>query len=168
MTQKVKNVLFALSIGFNVYLGVSLDKACDLVYTKDNQINQLQGDLKTKEAQISNIEYQVRALIEEQERISAENHNLRNQVSRGSLRYTMECTAYTHTGNVTASGVYPVAGRTVASNDFPLGTKLRINGNIYVVEDTGGMGNGVVDIFMDSHAECVAFGRQTMKVEVVR
>ena len=104
MTDRVKNVLFALSIGFNVYLGVSLDKACDLVYTKDNQINQLQGDLKTKEAQISNIEYQVRALIEEQERISAENHNLRNQVSRGSLRYTMECTAYTHTGNVTASG----------------------------------------------------------------
>ena len=60
MTDRVKNVLFALSIGFNVYFGVSLDKACDLVYTKDNQINQLQGDLKTKEAQISNIEYQVR------------------------------------------------------------------------------------------------------------
>ena len=55
MTDRVKNVLFALSVGFNVYLGVSLDKACDLVYTKDNQINQLQGDLKTKEAQISNI-----------------------------------------------------------------------------------------------------------------
>lgn len=168
MTQKVKNILLAISIGFNVYLGVSLDKACDLVYTKDNQINQLHEDLKLKEAHISNIEYQVRALVEEQERISVENHDLRTQISRGSLRYTMECTAYTHTGNVTASGVYPVAGRTVASNDFPLGTKLRINGNIYIVEDTGGMGNGVVDIFMDSHAECISFGRQTMQVEVIR
>lgn len=175
MNQKVKNVILGMSIGANIVLGLAIDNTAELLYTKDSQITELEKQIEDSEeqnsfleARTSNLMVQLNELIAERESLTTEYHRLREQVSRGGSRiHTMECTAYTHTGNVTASGVYPVAGRTVASNDFPLGTRLRINGNIYIVEDTGGMGSGVIDIFMDSYSECVSFGRQVMQVEVL-
>lgn len=175
MNQTAKNILLTASVGLNIALGITLDNTLDLVYTKDNQIVELQEQIEKNREQIesteitvNNLRLQLDDMVKEREALSIEYHRLREQVSRGGSRvHTMECTAYTHTGYLTASGTYPVAGRTVASNDFPLGTRLRINGNIYIVEDTGGMGNGVIDIFMDSHSECVEFGRQTLQVEIL-
>lgn len=49
----------------------------------------------------------------------------------------MECTAYTlHEcpNRITASGTIPVEGRTVASDELPLGTRVMIWGREYVVE----------------------------------
>ena len=51
-----------------------------------------------------------------------------------SFAETYEVTAYTHTGSVMANGEYPHVGA-VASNDFPLGTVLSINGSRYVVKN---------------------------------
>lgn len=48
---------------------------------------------------------------------------------------------------VGASGRKLEAGYSVASNYFPLGTILSINGKEYRVDDTGGMSNNVVDFF---------------------
>lgn len=42
---------------------------------------------------------------------------------------------------------------------LPFGTKLLINGNVYVVEDRG-TSYGHVDIFFNTHSEALAFGRQ--------
>ncbi len=59
----------------------------------------------------------------------------------------------------TASGVMPKANHTVAMAGVPFGTKLRINGTIYTVEDLG-TPYGHVDVFMNSHAACFQFGLQ--------
>ena len=69
---------------------------------------------------------------------------------------------------ITASGKVAVAGRTVAADHLPLGTRLRINGNEYVVEDRFGGGyTDRVDIFCNSKEEAFANGRQYLTVEVL-
>lgn len=78
---------------------------------------------------------------------------------------TYEVTAYTHTGSVMANGEYPYVGA-VASNDFPLGTVLNIDGSNYVVKDRMAY-DGVIDIFVDSYDEAINFGRRYLEVYVV-
>lgn len=68
---------------------------------------------------------------------------------------------------ITASGTQATAGRTVACNSLPMGTVISINGHQYVVEDTGGMGGNVIDIFFNSHEEALNFGRQSADVYLV-
>lgn len=78
-----------------------------------------------------------------------------------------ELTAYIATGNPCASGVYPTAGRTIACNSIPLGTTVYIEGyGTYVVEDTGGMGGGVIDLFVGSYDEAIQFGRRSANVYI--
>lgn len=96
---------------------------------------------------------------------------------------TVEATAYTHTGNNTATGVYPRVNHTIAvdPNVIPLGSKVKINGSIYKAEDTGlrndelshtgyykHMRGKRVDIFMDTRKEAINFGRRQIEVEVIR
>ena len=83
-------------------------------------------------------------------------------VEEGEYAGVYELTAYTHTGNNCADGVYPCAGVTVASNDPKLWHKtIRIEGyGDFYVHDTGGMSSNVIDIFMDSYSECIQFGRK--------
>lgn len=85
---------------------------------------------------------------------------------------TVIATAYTHTGEQTATGTWPEAGRTIATDPrvIPSGTRLKIKGDdtIYVAEDTGSAIKGnKIDIFMDSAAECDNFGRQPIEIEVL-
>ena len=68
---------------------------------------------------------------------------------------------------VTASGAAPVEGWTVACNSLPLGTQVSINGNVYEVQDTGNMDDDVIDIYMDSHEDALAFGVQSAEVYIV-
>ena len=71
---------------------------------------------------------------------------------------------------ITASGTKATSGRTVAaSSQFAFGTKLIINGKEYVVEDRGGAITGnKIDIYMDSHAEALAWGVKYLPVQVVK
>lgn len=79
----------------------------------------------------------------------------------------MSVSAYTHTGNVMANGEYPYVGA-VASDDLPLGTKVRVNGQEYVVKDRFGGGyTDRLDIFMDTYNEAIEFGRQWLNVEIL-
>ena len=69
---------------------------------------------------------------------------------------------------ITASGKVAVAGRTVAADHLPLGTRLRINGNEYIVEDRFGGGyTDRVDIFCNTKEEAFVNGRQYLTVEVL-
>lgn len=78
------------------------------------------------------------------------------------------CEAY-NGGNagITAMGVEPSEGWTVACNSLPLGTQISINGNTYEVQDTGNMDDGTIDIFMNSHDEALNFGVQSADVYVI-
>lgn len=70
-------------------------------------------------------------------------------------------------GGITASGAEATVGRTVASNDFPFGTELYIEGIGYrTVEDRGGMSSGVLDVLCNNHPECYAI-TGTYKVYLV-
>lgn len=70
---------------------------------------------------------------------------------------TYRCTGYVATGNACASGVMPESGVTIASNSLPMGTRVYIEGiGERVVEDTGGMDGGTLDIFCNSVDECYA------------
>lgn len=69
----------------------------------------------------------------------------------------------------TSSGTKATAGRTVAaSSQFAFGTKLLINGKEYTVEDRGGAITGnKIDIYMNTHAEALAWGVKYLPVQVV-
>lgn len=55
---------------------------------------------------------------------------------------------------ITASGVPAIVGYTVAMKGVPFGTKIYIDGlGIYEVQDRG-VGNGVIDVTCNGHAEC--------------
>lgn len=71
---------------------------------------------------------------------------------------------------ITASGTRATAGRTIAaSGQFAFGTKLIINGKEYTVEDRGGAIQGNrIDIYMDSHAEALAWGVKYLPVQVAQ
>lgn len=87
-----------------------------------------------------------------------------------------EVTAYCHCaiccgreGQLTASGTYPVAGRTIGVDPeiLPYGTEVVVGGHTYIAEDTGSaMQGNHIDIFMDSHEEALQFGRQEIEVFV--
>ena len=71
-----------------------------------------------------------------------------------------QLTAYEWTGRRCADGSWPVEGYSCASNLYPLGTRLYIEGvGERVVTDRGGMGNNVVDIYMGDAETCKQFGR---------
>ena len=94
-----------------------------------------------------------------------------NTIPEGAVKTIIQCTAYTATGNATASGVMPTANHTVAAwSGLPFGTKIYIPamGTTYTVEDRGGaVTEGIVDIYMDSYEACIQFGRQNLEAYIV-
>lgn len=101
----------------------------------------------------------------------------RKVISRGGKEYaysdvrTMKATAYTHTGNKTASGTWPAAGFTVAVDPdvIPLGTLMYVDGYGYAkAEDTGGKIKGNrIDIFLNTEKECKNWGVRNVRVYIL-
>jgi len=88
----------------------------------------------------------------------------------GELEYAgiFELTAYSETGNTCANGNYPTVGHTAASNYFPLGTKIYIEGmGEYTIEDRGGMASNVIDIYMGDYDTCIEFGRKQAGIYII-
>ena len=88
-----------------------------------------------------------------------------------------EITAYCHcakccgkSDGITASGTKTTADRTIAVDPriIPLGSKILIDGKIYVAEDVGGgiKGNHI-DIYFPSHQAALNYGRQYKDVNLV-
>ena len=67
-------------------------------------------------------------------------------------------------GGPCANGRMPEQGRTVACGSLPLGTKIIIAGmGEYVVEDRGVTGKHI-DVYLNSHSECLKRGVQYAEV----
>lgn len=102
------------------------------------------------------------------ERIMADHQG----ASLGTFEITAYCTCRVCCGvysghNRTASGTVPTSNRTVAvdTSVIPFGTRLVINGQVYVAEDVGGAIRGKhIDMFFYTHAEAVRWGRRYMEV----
>lgn len=69
---------------------------------------------------------------------------------------------------ITASGTKVTENRTVAADHLPFGTRIRINGQEYIVEDRFGGGyHNKIDIYMPTKAECFEFGQREIEVEII-
>lgn len=92
--------------------------------------------------------------------------------SLGTFVITAYCTCRICCGvysghNRTASGTVPTANRTIAvdTNVIPFGTRVVINGQVYVAEDRGGAIKGNrIDMFFMTHKEALNWGRKSMEV----
>lgn len=85
---------------------------------------------------------------------------------------TLNVSAYTHSGNPTASGVMPQAGHCAADlingKTVPFGSKITLpDGRVLVVTDRfGGNYNNRLDVFLNTEKECWQFGRQWLKCSI--
>ena len=90
--------------------------------------------------------------------------------SLGTFRITFYCPCQLCCGKYasgyTATGTEATEGRTIAVDPkvIPLGSKVRINGHVYVAEDTGVRGH-TIDIFVNSHEEALRLGTYKTMVE---
>lgn len=97
--------------------------------------------------------------------------NARPGESLGIFRITAYCPCSRCCGRyangITASGTVATEGRTIAVDPakIPYGTKLVINGHIYVAEDCGsGVNGNHIDLFMSSHERALQWGLQHLEV----
>ncbi len=89
------------------------------------------------------------------------------RVKSGSKTYSVqekmvvEITAYTHTGDRTATGTMPKVGTIAVDRDvIPLGTMMYVPGyGIGKAEDVG-VGGEQIDVFLESERQCLKWGRK--------
>lgn len=85
---------------------------------------------------------------------------------------TLNCSAYCHTGNLTASGVMPAVGHCAMDKvngvTVPFGSRVTLpDGRLLIVTDRFGDGrSNALDIFMASEQECWQFGRQMLRCRI--
>ena len=100
----------------------------------------------------------------------ADRHKLDSQEFSPLNEMEVEATAYTHTGNTTYTGIWPYIGViAVDPKVIPLGTKMYVEGYGYAeAQDTGGAIKGKkIDVFMDTRAEALQWGRKKVKVYIL-
>lgn len=162
---KMTVAVIAFSVAMFVTIGITnqkeelektVDKQQQMLYDNEKELEDMRVELQ----RINDLLY-----IEQQEKQNMEVKQEEEKSEHGEAA-VFEITHYTHTGNNTASGVYPVAGRTVACNSLPIGTIVEINGQDFVVEDRVGLSGNVIDIFVDSESEAIQKGRYTTTVYV--
>ncbi len=122
------------------------------------------------------IEEPVDKIVKKQQTVSSRSATTRSSGNTTAKSGVYKVTAYCscskccgkRTGR-TASGTRATAGRTVAaSSKFSFGTKLKINGKTYVVEDRGGAVKGnKIDVYMNSHSAALRWGVRYLPVEIV-
>ena len=80
---------------------------------------------------------------------------------------TLTVTAYTHSGNPTASGVWPRVGM-AAADHLPFGTKVYLpDGIVVVITDRfGGNYKDKLDLFRDTEDECWKIGKQRLRCRI--
>ena len=85
---------------------------------------------------------------------------------------TLNCSAYTFSGNPTASGVYPSVGMAAADRIngvlVKFGTRITLpDGRTLTVTDRfGGNYNNRLDVFLDTEKECWEFGRRFLNCRI--
>ena len=95
-----------------------------------------------------------------------------NKLMAMAIVVTLNCSAFTHSGNPTASGVMPPVGMCACDKIngqwVKFGTRIVLpDGRTLVVTDRfGGNYDNRLDIFMASEEACWKFGRQMLKCRI--
>lgn len=96
--------------------------------------------------------------------LEAESTEAADWKSAGTFKVTHYCNCENCQGEyigTTATGTVPKAGRTIAvdPDKIPLGSVVKVDGQEYIAEDTGGAIKGNrIDIFVADHGEAMAKG----------
>ena len=79
----------------------------------------------------------------------------------------LNCSAYCHSGNRTASGVWPAVGM-AAADHLPFGSKVTLpDGRVLTITDRfSGNYSNRLDIFLPTEAECWQFGRRWLECRI--
>ena len=80
---------------------------------------------------------------------------------------TLNVSAYCHSGNPTASGVWPAEGM-AAADHLPFGSKVYLpDGSVVVIRDRFGGGySDRLDLFLATEDECWKFGRKILRCKI--
>lgn len=84
--------------------------------------------------------------------------------------FEVEATAYTYTGNPTATGIWPREGLiAVDPRVIPLGTEVYVEGYGHAIAaDTGGAIKGnIIDVFFPSFQRCIEWGRRPVTIHIL-
>lgn len=127
----------------------------------DNEISKYKEQIKEQQNIIEILEKKEHEIETEVEEVE--------EILGNSYVQTVRITHYSseETGsNITASGAIARTNHTIASNTLPFGTKVKINGIIYTVEDTGDMEDNGIDIYVYNSEEAYNRGTHIVDVEV--
>ena len=127
----------------------------------DNEISKYKEQIKEQQNIIEILEKKEHEIETEVEEVE--------EILGNSYVQTVRITHYSseETGsNITASGAIAQTNHTIASNTLPFGTKVKINGIIYTVEDTGDMEDNGIDIYVYNSEEAYNRGTHIVDVEV--
>ena len=178
----IYKILTAILLGVNVLLAYNLNvshniniEATQKLQEQDRIINELniaiKGANKELEEIIEKLQSKELAVVEVEEikYAEAEHKEIEKHLGESFYYVDVKCTAYTVGDGLTpsdtmADGTLARVG-CVAYNDVPLGTKVEIDGVVYMVCDRVGS-DGVLDIYMDTIDECFDFGVQYKTVKV--
>lgn len=146
-----------------------------------NHTKELEVKLESRSQTIETLDISVKKQAEyveslrtELQKRNDEVHELKNEVTKAEqLSYRtmhVKVSAYALNDGLTpnsvmANGEVPYVG-CAAMNGLPLGTRVRYNGQIYVIKDRVAT-DGVLDIFMNSVAECNEFGVRYATIEIL-
>lgn len=127
----------------------------------DNEISKYKEQIKEQQNIIEILErkeHEIETEVEEVEEILGSSYTQTVRITH----YSSEETG----SNITASGAIAQTNHTIASNTLPFGTKVKINGIIYTVEDTGDMEGNGIDIYVNDSEEAYNRGTHIVDVEV--
>ena len=92
---------------------------------------------------------------------------MKNLILLAVFWQTLNISAYCHTGNPTASGVWPQVGM-AAADHLPFGSKVYLpDGTVVVIRDR--MGGGYtdrLDLFKATEDECWKWGRKFLRCKI--
>lgn len=185
MTQRVskknkveKAIIFGLLLSNLVLGGMCYESNQQLTemknhYNYSNELNEeLYDELKETSRELEEQIYKTNSLEKELIEKELKEKKPQETSNKEQNKQVISChvTAYTvgdsYTPSDTMANGEKVHVGAVASYDLPLGTKVRINGNIYTVKDRCGIPN-TIDIYMNSKQECLRFGKKYMEVEIL-
>ena len=178
-SKKNKVIIFGLLVSNLMLGGMYYESNQQLTEVKNhygysNELNEeLYDEIKDVSKELEEQIYKTNSLEKElMEKEIEKNKTQETSNKEQNRKQVISChvTAYTAGDDFTpsrtmANGEKAHVGA-VASYDLPLGTKVKINGNIYTVKDRCGIPN-TIDIYMNSKQECLSFGKKYMEAEVL-
>lgn len=140
---------------------IILDNTQQKLYDKDVELERVNNVMDTLEQEVDRLKDSVKKQELEKER---------RELVKAKNTIKMRTTAYTvgdgYTPSTKMANGETVHEGAVAMNGVPLGTQVRIGGNIYTVKDRCGI-DGTVDIYFNSIAKAKAYGVQYREIEIL-